>query len=330
MNEHLMLSHIFQIAQEYKNARDEMATMKSENRALRSEVRDLTSQVDRLLQSNKVKEDEIRELEKCVKQEKGDTCREHAMVSKQQNMELVETDSVVPVERRAGEMLSTDKRLASGTTRDAGYLTGGIEVRSGGGQVVDSQLRKMSESILEIQSTITQYGTAIEDLRLRQDILDVKTTNGILIWKIPDVRRRYREAVERKAISLYSPPFYTSSHGYRVCIRAYLNGDGIGKGTHISLFFFIMRSEQDNLLSWPFKQSVRFTLVHQKKSSQSITEAFVPDPNSPSFKKPELDMNIASGFPKFARQSVLQDEGFTQDNLIYIKCKVDLSGLSPV
>jgi hypothetical protein len=89
-----------------------------------------------------------------------------------------------------------------------------------------------------------------------------------------------------------------------------------------------MRSEQDNLLPWPFKQSVRFTLVNQKNPASSITEAFIPDLKSPSFQKPENDMNIASGFPKFARQNVLNDESFTCGNMIYIKCQVDLAGLA--
>ena len=191
-----------------------------------------------------------------------------------------------------------------------------------------AQLEEMNESLQTVQSYLTQCGVAIDEVRLRQDVLDVKTTHGTLMWKIPDIRRRYRDAMECRTISLYSPPFYTSPHGYRMCICTYLNGNGIGKGTHVSVFFVLMRSEHDNLLSWPFKQSVRFTLINQKNPAASITEAFVPDLHSPSFKKPENDMNIASGFPKFARQSVLQDENFTQGNVIYIKCQVDLSGLS--
>jgi hypothetical protein len=191
-----------------------------------------------------------------------------------------------------------------------------------------TQILKISETLQTVQSHLTQYTVAIDEVRLRQDILDVKVTNGLLIWRIPDIRRRYRDAIERRTISLYSPPFYTSPHGYRMCIRTYLNGDGIGKGTHISLFFVIMRSEQDNLLPWPFKQSVRFTLVNQKNPAMSITEAFVPNQKSPSFLKPENDMNVASGFPKFARQSILQDENFTLGDMIFIKCHIDVAGLN--
>lgn len=191
-----------------------------------------------------------------------------------------------------------------------------------------SQLTRLSENMQSMQESVTRHAIAIDEVRLRQDVLDVKTTNGVFIWKIPDVRRRYRDAVERKTISLYSPPFYTSPHGYRMCIRAYLNGDGIGKGSHVSVFLVLMRSEHDSLLSWPFKQSVRFTLINQVNSSASVSEAFVPDLQSPSFQKPNAEMNIASGFPKFAKQSILQDDAFTKANVIFIKAQVDLTGLT--
>ena len=194
-------------------------------------------------------------------------------------------------------------------------------------EVVQSKIRKLNDAVQATQENQTRYGGLIDDIRLRQDVLDVKTTSGVLIWKIPDIRRRYRDALDRRTISLYSPPFYTSPHGYRMCIRVYLNGDGTGKGTHVSLFFVVMRSEHDNLLPWPFKQSVRFTLINQKNPGDNITEAFVPDLGSPSFHKPENDMNIASGFPKFTRQIVLNDDSFTQGDMIFIKCQVDHTGI---
>lgn len=192
----------------------------------------------------------------------------------------------------------------------------------------DNQISRLHESMQGIQHSITQYSIAVDELRLRQDVQDVKTTHGIFIWKIPDIRRRYRDALDRKTISLYSPPFQTSPHGYRMCIRVYLNGDGSGKGTYISAFFVLMRSEHDDLLPFPFKQSVRFTLMNQSNHSESITEAFAPDLKSQSFHKPEGEMNVASGFPKFARQSVLHDERFTKGNVIYVKAQVDLAGLT--
>ena len=190
-----------------------------------------------------------------------------------------------------------------------------------------SQLLRVVENVQSVQEAITRHSIAVDELRLRQDVLDVKTTNGVLIWKIPEIRRRYRDAVARRTISLYSPPFYTSPHGYRMCLRVYLNGDGAGKGTHISVFLVLMRSEHDNLLTWPFKQPVKFTLINQANPEESTSEMFVPDLQSPSFQKPDSEMNIASGFPRFAKQSFLNDKNFSQDDAIFIKAQVDLAGL---
>jgi len=46
-----------------------------------------------------------------------------------------------------------------------------------------------------------------------------------------------------------------------MCIRAYLNGDGSGYKTHLSLFFVVMKGEYDALLKWPFDCKVSMILV---------------------------------------------------------------------
>lgn len=97
----------------------------------------------------------------------------------------------------------------------------------------------------------------LADMDLRFQVLETASYNGTLIWKIRDYKRRKQEAVAAKTLSLYSQPFYTGYFGYKMCARVYLNGDGMGKGTHLSLFFVVMRGEYDALLPWPFKQKVK-------------------------------------------------------------------------
>ena len=191
-----------------------------------------------------------------------------------------------------------------------------------------NQLAGIRENTETICERVSCQNVTMEEIKLRQDILDVKTTTGVFIWKIPEIKRRYKDALDRRTLSLYSPPFHTSPHGYRMCIRADLNGDGSGKTTHVSVFFVLMRSEHDNLLQWPFRQAVTFQLVNQNDPVKSISETFLPDLKSPSFQQPQSEMNIASGFPRFVPQSVLKDENFIKGNAIYIKCKVDFNELA--
>ena len=47
----------------------------------------------------------------------------------------------------------------------------------------------------------------------------------------------YRETEQ----SWYSSPFYSHYGGYKLCIRLDANGDGRGKGTHISLYVSLMK-----------------------------------------------------------------------------------------
>jgi TNF receptor-associated factor 2/TNF receptor-associated factor 3 len=51
-----------------------------------------------------------------------------------------------------------------------------------------------------------------------------------------------------------------------MCIRAYLNGDGMGYKTHLSLFFVLMKGECDPLLKWPFEYKVSMILVGRSMS----------------------------------------------------------------
>ena len=203
--------------------------------------------------------------------------------------------------------------------------------QTGEGDVVqqNSTTRGLLNSEERLVPRQSSSQTTAGEIALRQDILDVKTTNGVFIWKIPDIRRRYRDAVAGRTISIYSPPFYTSPIGYKMCIRAYLNGDGIGKGTHLSLLFVIMRSDYDPFLEWPFKHSVTLSLMNQRAPSNHIVQTFKPDVESSSFARPTSDTNVASGFPKFASRSVVQDYRFSCRDVMYVKCKVHSSGLRP-
>ncbi len=56
-----------------------------------------------------------------------------------------------------------------------------------------------------------------------------------------------------------------------------------------------------------------------------MVQTFRPSHESTSFKRPEADMNVASGCPKFAKLSVLDDPSYVKDDVMYVKCIVDTS-----
>lgn len=71
-------------------------------------------------------------------------------------------------------------------------------------------------------------------------------------------------------------------------------------------------------LSLPVCQ-VTLMLMDQGPSRKHLGDAFKPDPNSSSFRRPAAEMNIASGCPLFVSQSVLETGSYIKDDTIFIK-----------
>ncbi|XP_042194173.1 TNF receptor-associated factor 3 [Callorhinchus milii] len=202
-----------------------------------------------------------------------------------------------------------------------------VTSRAGNAGAGQSSLTGLDNQVRRHDSLLSVHDVRLADMDLRFQVLETASYNGKLIWKIREYTRRKQEAVSGKTLSLYSQPFYTGYFGYKMCARVYLNGDGMGKGTHLSLFFVVMRGEYDALLPWPFKQKVTLMLLDQGAEESHLGDAFKPDPNSSSFKRPLGEMNIASGCPLFVTQTVLESRTYIKDDTIFIKVSVDTSDL---
>ena len=185
-------------------------------------------------------------------------------------------------------------------------------------------VKQVEEKVLEVERTLNILSMHHSELELQLQASLASTHNGAFLWRIPEVRRRIRDAKMGRITSIYSPPFYTGRNGYKMCIRAYLNGDGSGEGTHLSIFFVLMKGEYDPLLQWPFEPKVSLILVDQDHKKH-LVQTFKLNAQSSSFQRPSTDMNVASGCPEFADLTVLDNTSYTKDDVMYIKAIVDTS-----
>ena len=185
-------------------------------------------------------------------------------------------------------------------------------------------VKQVEDKVLEVERTLNVLNVRHSELELQLQASLASTHNGAFLWRIPEVRRRIRDAKIGRITSIYSPPFYTGRNGYKMCIRAYLNGDGTGEGTHLSIFFVLMRGEYDPLLQWPFEPKVSLILVDQDHKKH-LVQTFKPNAQSSSFKRPVSDMNVASGCPEFAKLSILDNPSYVKEDVMYIKAIVDTS-----
>ena len=182
------------------------------------------------------------------------------------------------------------------------------------------------QAVVKVESAIRQLQDGFGEMALLVQTLQATSYGGVFVWKIPEVKRRRQEAKMGRTISLYSAPFYTSRHGYKLCLRLYMDGDGSGKGSHLSFFLTIMRGEFDSLLQWPFKQTVSLMLLDQDRQ-RDIIQSFRPEPSSASFQRPRMEMNVASGCPNFAPLSVLDNPSYVKEDTMFLKCVIDRTGL---
>ncbi|XP_056282259.1 TNF receptor-associated factor 3 isoform X1 [Pseudoliparis swirei] len=277
--------------------------------ALSSRLSELENQSDELREKNRQMEQKLATMQKLMSAH---------------SEKLLE----VELELRSLRVLRDEVENLRGTLENVRTRLNTLEQggRSGTGSATHT-LASLENQLKRHDEMLSVHEIRLADMDLRFQVLETASYNGTLIWKIRDYKRRKQEAVGAKTLSLYSQPFYTGYFGYKMCARVYLNGDGMGKGTHLSLFFVVMRGEYDALLPWPFKQKVTLMLMDQGPSRKHLGDAFKPDPNSSSFRRPAAEMNIASGCPLFVSQTVLETGSYIKDDTIFIKVTVDTSDL---
>jgi cell division protein FtsB len=195
---------------------------------------------------------------------------------------------------------------------------------------LEAQLREKTELLERCQNKMEQIDqsvavitTRLEDLEpLRAPGQTKVNYGGVLLWKIEGYQRKRQDAINGVKTALYSPYFYTSEFGYKMCAKIYMNGDGFGKGTHLSLFFVVMKGDYDALQTWPMQKKITMMLLDQGNEDHLI-DAFHSDPQSSSFQRPKSDMNIASGSPLFIPIGSLNNRQYVKDDVMFIKVIVD-------
>ena len=246
--------------------------------------------------------------------------------------EAVERDNVF--RKSATAVHSGNKAMLLGSSGGAGIQTQVQENTHKLKQELDLVKRELKvkvEEIATLKVTVNKLeknqrskNADFEDRDFRLSLIENSNYDGTMVWKIPQFSQRMTDAQSGKYTSIFSLPFYTGRYGYKMCLRLYILGDGIGKGSYMSLFFVLMKGEFDNILQWPFTHKVTFKLINQG-TGRDVVDTFQPDPMSSSFKKPRSDMNIASGCPRFVSHSDLQSGGYIVEDTVFIKCVVDTS-----
>ena len=190
-------------------------------------------------------------------------------------------------------------------------------------QQLENIVQPLEAKVLELERICNADRAYYSELMLQLQASLASTHNGVFLWRISDVRDRIRDA-RLGGTSLCSPPFYTGRNGYKMYMMAYFNGYGTGLSTHLSVFFVLMKGEDDPLLQWPFKSNISLVLVDQDHK-KNLVQTIQPNIQFSSFQRPVFI--VTDGCQEFASLSILDDPSYVKDDVMYIKATVDTSNI---
>ena len=138
------------------------------------------------------------------------------------------------------------------------------------------RLDKHDASLVEHVNLIQGVDRRIGDLE--------KIAHNAMLWRVEDYTRKLKESKAGNLETLFSPTFTTSKHGYRLCASVCLNGDGKGKGTHMSIFVsllkgtafriaYIVQWQGEVYMSGYLKQELQSFGGSENMSMQNLTTA---------------------------------------------------------
>ena len=170
---------------------------------------------------------------------------------------------------------------------------------------------------------VAQIWGAIRELRYQ-----LQSESSTFIRKIPNFYRKLEEALLHGDAVYKSEPFYSGRFGYKLCTELHPNPDSttrghhqgvvrddVARGSHLSIYLIVMKSDNDALLPWPFRQKVTMTLMD---GYSDVTEEITPDPcmHNECFRRPEEDTNPPFIIPKFCTFCDARD--FSSDLMLKI------------
>ena len=151
-----------------------------------------------------------------------------------------------------------------------------------------------------------------------------------VLWKEPPLVIKMTGFQEKKMDRQrwLSHPVYSHFGGYKMCLCVDANGNRTAHGTHVSVYASLMRGDNDDNLKWPFKGTIKVSLLNQLEDGQHHTEAlWSPDEDVPertSGRVTEGESAGGWGLSQFISQQDLSYKGdkncqYLKDNTLFFR-----------
>ncbi|KAF1768541.1 hypothetical protein GCK72_000353 [Caenorhabditis remanei] len=142
-------------------------------------------------------------------------------------------------------------------------------------------------------------------------------------FRIPNIGLTVVKATKNKKWrTIFSQPFYSHGYGYKMMAVAAPYGDGLAFREFFSIFVCLMMGEWDDIVEWPFRCDVNFSILSNDKKELLTKTMYVSKmPEIWDFlEKPTGLRNGTIGFQNFLPLAKITE--FSADGDIFIQIKV--------
>lgn len=203
-------------------------------------------------------------------------------------------------------------------------------------KVVDEAVTVLSNEILLMQSTVEAHKmqNARERESYEKKLKDIQSkivqqrqrmrTDGKIFWRIDNYKETLdlqRTTLDPDKMSIISPHFQTPT-GHEFRLRAFLNGTGRGRGTHLSMFIQMCRTQFDDILDYPYTGVIVFRVFDQvNRLEKKHHKLMFKTNNSPCFKKPEVGVEFTpeNGLAQLLSHQIINKRPSSPDDPVFLK-----------
>ena len=170
----------------------------------------------------------------------------------------------------------------------------------------------LSDDYLKLRVSVGVYSTPLLPLTAAwQDSLSTTQSGAQFTISEYSKRKQFNNRY-------FSPPFTTSPQGYRLCLNVRANGTGSGKGSHLSIYAYIMKGQHDDHLQWPFTGTIIIELLNWLEDKGHYKETLSIGTNNDFVRVTKREYGNATGRHQFISQSSLNSS--TNPQYLYQDC----------
>uniref|UniRef100_T1IJI5 MATH domain-containing protein n=1 Tax=Strigamia maritima TaxID=126957 RepID=T1IJI5_STRMM len=186
--------------------------------------------------------------------------------------------------------------------------------------------KEMRQKLGKLENNCNQQN----ETRKKVDEMELECRNKCssfeYVWKVENFARVQQSMKSGTKTDVFSDPFYSSEFGYKMRLQLYPNGNGVGMGTHLSIFLQVMKGPHDAVLKWPIEYRASFSVLDQSTHQVHLTYTLEYDliKFREDYAKPIDEFNTGLGFSTFISLDVLKPL-YLVDDAIFFKVEVKIT-----